>query len=483
MKKMIESSRTSFGSGTPKPLTEGMRLANGKWKNCTRAVVESYKKTHNGKMPPENILATTATVLENTRNQIARMNETTKQMNLGNFVDYGFGIITAVMPALIANEIVSVQPLKARTGEVFYLSYSYGSNKGNVKAGQTAISPFTGPEQNPAYTSEQVPNEYLGMVESATKKFEANLSYGPVVPGSVEVTVGTDVLVDNGLGTLQVKSGTLSLNTAKSKIDYVSGTMVIETTADIPDATTVAAKYNFSYGNQDVGANIPELNIDLGSTTISSVTRSLRARWIFDSAFELQNVHGVNVDDEIAAALAAEIRNEIDGEIMTDLFNQAAAGSSVFTWSKTAPAGVAYVDHKDTFVDLIIRMNNAIFADTKRAEGTFIICGMDVASLIEAIPGRFIPNNEGVKAGPHIIGTLDNRWTIIKNPYYGPRDFVVGHRGNTYLESGYIYAPFLPLYTTQTVMLDDFVNRKGIRTIYGKKLLNPKFYAKGKIVD
>jgi hypothetical protein len=456
-------------------MNEGMALANGKWKKYMSALTEGYKKTHGGKAPNSNLLATTAIMLENTQQAITRMDETTRVVNLGNFVDYGFGVITAIMPALVANEIVSIQPLKGRSGEVFFLDFKYGSNKGNITQGDSMISPFTGANPDTTYTGEKVPHEQLGTSAAGETALNGNLSFTPVVPGTVIIEAGTLSLRDDRAGNIVNQAGTVT-----GQVNYSSGRVELTGLGD-PEAS-VSASYQFSYGNMDVGGNIPEMTVDLGSTTISSVTRSLRSRWLFDAAFELQQVHGINADEEIATAMAAEVRHEIDGEIMNDLWNQGnAGGGKIWAWSNTAPTGVAYIDYKDTFVDKLIEMSNAIFMDTKRAEGNYIVAGINVCSLIESMPGRFVPNGEALKAGPHITGTLDGRWKIIKNPFYSPNNFVVGYKGTSYLEGGYVYAPFLPLFTTPTVMLDDFVNRKGVRTIYGKKMLNDKFYAKGTI--
>ena len=117
----------------------------------------------------------------------------------------------------------------------------------------------------------------------------------------------------------------------------------------------------------------------------------------------------------------------------------------------------------------------------RQAEGNFVVAGINVSSLIESLGARFVPNKGGLKAGPHVIGTLDGRWTIVKNPFYPPDSFVVGYKGQSYLEGGYVYAPYIPLYTTPAVMLDDFVSRRGVMTSYGKKMLNPHFYARGVI--
>lgn len=465
-------------------LTEGQLLATGKWSKYMTGLTEGYKRKHNGAEPSPNLLATTALMLENTQNMITRMDETTKVVNLGNFVDYGFGVITAIMPALVANEVVSVQPLKGRSGEVFFLDFKYGSNKGAIKKGSSMISPLTGANADTTYSGQEVSQEEVGTLEIAAGESvkEFSLSYTPVTPGTLEISGGTFTLKDDGAGRIVTDNGTSNLVAGtNSTIDYATGAVKL-TFTKVDAEATISTQYGFSYGNMEVGGNIPTADIDLTSTTISTVTRSLAARWLFDAAFELQQVHGINADEEIATAMAAEVRHEIDGEILNDLHVQAKAGNTEFTWSKTAPQGVAYVDYKDTFVDTLIQMSNAIFSDTKRAEGNFIVAGINVSSIIESMPGRFVPSADSVKAGPHVIGTLDGRWKVIKNPFYNADSFVVGYKGTSYLEGGYIYAPFLPLFTTPTVMLDDFVNRKGVRTIYGKKMLNPHFYAKGKIV-
>ena len=462
-------------------MQEGLQLANGKWAAYTEALVKGYKNRHNGVAPSSDLLSTTAIMLENTQTYINRMDETTKVVNMGNFVDYGFGVITAVMPALVANEIVSVQPLKGRSGEIFYLSFVYGTNKGGIKKGESMISPFTGANADTTYSGENVSEEVAQLGDETTEQnISFSLSWAPVVPKTVTIEGGNFTLTDDGNGKIITKDGTSNLVLGDgSTINYETGEVKLKFTSTTQ--STLAADYYFAFGNMDIGGQIPEVDLDLKSTTISTVTRSLRARWLFDSAYELQQVHGINADEEISAALAAEIRHEIDGEIMNDLLAQASAGAQEFVWSKTAPYGVSFIDYKDTLVDLFIQMSNAIFNDTKRAEGNFIICGINVSSIVESMGGRFVPSADGMKAGPHIVGVLDGRWKIIKNPFYPADSFVVGYKGQSYLEGGYVYAPYLPLYTTPTVMLDDFVNRKGVRTIYGKKILNKNFYAKGRI--
>lgn len=462
--------------------TEGLELAKSKkWIKYTEAITEGYKKSHNGKEPEANLLATTAVLLENTHKLINRMDETTRVVNLGNFVDYGLGIVTAVMPSLVANEVVSVQPLKARTGEIFFLNFKYGNTKGNISAGDYMNSALTGPSSDTTYSSQEVSGEEFGsgsVTESAVA-VTGNLSYLPVAKGTVEISDGTHTYVDDGAGSLALKDSVFA-NFVSGTVDYATGLVTLNFSS-LEEALTFVANYNFDFTNQDVGANIPSVDVELASTSITTVARKLRARWLFDAAFELQQTHGIDADAELSTALASEIRHEIDGEILNDLLNVAAAGGVTYTWSKTAPSGVSYIDHKDTLVDLFIQMSNAIFQDTKRAEGNFIVAGINVCSIVESLGHRFKPDSDATKAGPHCIGTLDGRWKVYKNPFYNSDQFVVGYKGTSYLEGGYVYAPYLPVYTTPTVMLDDFVNRKGVATRYGKKVINTKFYAKGQI--
>jgi hypothetical protein len=456
-------------------LNEGLELARSKWSKYINAVVEGYKRTHKGNAPEPNLLATTAVMLENTKGMIQKMDETTRVVNLGNFVDYGFGIITALMPSLVANEIVSVQPLKARSGEIFFLDFRYGSTKGNIQAGSSMISPITGSGSDTTYSSESVSGETLGVFGAAQTVLNGNLSYLPVAPGTVKLSDGTNNFVDNGVGGI---TGT-GLNTAQSSVNYATGAVKLTYNSAPANGTNVIGTYNFQYTNQDVDSTIPEVNIELTSQTITTVARKLRARWLFDAAFELQQTHGIDADAELSTALASEVRHEIDGEIMNDLLASANAGGVQFSWSKVPSANVAMIDWKDTFVDTLIRMSNAIFQDTKRAEGNFLVAGINVCSVIESLGGRFVPDTTGPKAGPHLVGVLDGRWKIYKNPFYPTNEFLVGYKGQSYLEGGYVYAPYLPLYTTPTIMLDDFVNRKGVATRYGKKMLNTHFYCKG----
>jgi hypothetical protein len=106
-----------------------------------------------------------------------------------------------------------------------------------------------------------------------------------------------------------------------------------------------------------------------------------------------------------------------------------------------------------------------------------------VSSIVETLPGFVatpgLPN--GLTKGVFMAGTLNGRWSMFKDPFYDDDKWLMGYKGSTFLEAGYIYSPYIPLYTTPLIVLDDFIGRKGMASQYGKKTVNPRFYAKGQI--
>lgn len=458
-------------------IERGLVLAeSAQWKDHTTALREGYK-ARNGVSAPEHIVSTTAILLENTNEYMQRMDETTRVVNMGNFVDYGFDVITAVVPNLIAQDLVSVQPLNAKHGAIFYLNYLYGSNKGQIKQGEVYNDPFTGVEGNFNYTGELIDGESLGLGDGTKTTFTTNLAYTPVRPGSVVIGSGSVTATDTGTGEL------VGVGISGGTIDYKTGAVSV-TFASAPAVDVIpSAVYNYNMDLSDVG--VPQVDLDLKSVSIEAFPRKIRARWLLDAAFELQKTKGIDAESELVVALSSEIKHEIDGEMLNDIYKLAALTG--FTWDAKNPGGgLAYTDWKKTFIDLLTEMSNAVFKATKRIGANFIVAGLNVCNIIESLgTEHFVPASlsQGQVNGPHFIGTLQNKYRVYKNPFYGDNNFLMGYKGSSYLDAGYVYAPYMPLYATPTTVLDDFVFRKGLATSYGKLMLNNKLYAKGTITN
>ncbi|AMM44833.1 major capsid protein [Bacillus phage SP-15] len=196
----------------------------------------------------------------------------------------------------------------------------------------------------------------------------------------------------------------------------------------------------------------------------------------------MQRDYGVDINTALVSQIAAEIKHEIDGEIMNDLVVQAGATQAPLTFDTKAPTGVSLKDHYEGFYNKIIEASNAIFAATKRASATFIVVGTGTANVVESL-SNFKPAGTLNPVGPHLAGYLNGTIPVYKNPYYAADTFLVGYKGQGLFDAGYVYSPYQPVMTTSLVMLDDFVGRRGFATSYGKKMVNSKLYAKGQIIQ
>jgi hypothetical protein len=156
------------------------------------------------------------------------------------------------------------------------------------------------------------------------------------------------------------------------------------------------------------------------------------------------------------------------------------------SWPLTPSTGVSWTEHKISFNDILIRASNNVFQLTRRGAPNWIICGLEVSSVIESLP-NFKPSDAmQTPNGVIFAGVLGGRWRIYKDPYNidgtaSQKNYLVGYKGSTFLEAGYVYAPYIPFYTTPSVVLDDFVVRKGMATQWGKRKVNGRFYSRGQV--
>lgn len=460
-------------------LNRGISLSESRrWAPYTKAIREGYR-AKNGHDIPDNIVATTATLLENTYNYAARMDETTRTVNLGSFVDYGFEVISAVVPNLIANEIVSVQPLNAKFGSIFYLQYLYGNDKGAIQKGAVMNSPFTGTNGFTEFTGETVDGEVLGVGDGTKKDFSTILAYTPVRSKSAAIMVGTVALAyvstSDGVDTYASSDSAFT-----ATINLATGAVAVTATSAPGVGTKIVATYDYNMDQTETGFS--QVDLDLQSISVEAKPRKIRARWLLDAAYELTKMKGIDAESELVIAMSSEIKHEIDAEMLNKLYQL--AGHTGYEWDAQMPAGsgISYIDYKRTIIDTLTEMSNDIFQSTKRIGANFIVGGINFCNIVETLPEFASAGLAGGQVnGPHFIGTLAGKWKVYKNPFYNADVFVLGYKGASYLDAGFVYAPYMPLYATPTQVLDDFIFRKGLATSYGTVMLNNMLYAKGSI--
>jgi hypothetical protein len=410
--------------------------------------------------------------------------ESVRVHNIGNFDKFAYPLIRLVYPSLITNEIVTVQPMAGPTSLVFYLDFVFGTNKGQILGGQTAFDAIAGPLDTRTYSSEDVIGETYSFTGAST--LTINLAFTPVRPGTVKIDTGTlenTTATDDGAQTISGNIG--GINISSGSINYATGQ--ISLTLASAFTGTILVSYVF---DSEANDKIPEYELQITSSVVTARTRKLKVRWSLEAAQQANALHGIDLENELVGAIAQQIKFEIDRETINNLFNIAAAGTT--TWSKTVPAGISWTEHKLSLVDAFIDASNLIYLATKRAQANFIIASTGVATIIESLP-TFIPNPGALQTqgttGVVKIGVLQNRWVVYKDPFLGQnlpsgqRDIaIVGYKGASWNDAGYLYSPYILPYLTPTVVLDDFVGRKGIATQYGTKVINPRFYARVQVV-
>jgi hypothetical protein len=133
----------------------------------------------------------------------------------------------------------------------------------------------------------------------------------------------------------------------------------------------------------------------------------------------------------------------------------------------------------------IQRVSNKIHQKTMRGGANFLVCSPDVATILESIPG-YAADTNGDKMqfamGVQKVGLLNSRFTVYKNPYMTENLILLGYRGSQFLETGAVYAPYIPLIMTPLVYdPTNFTPRKGVMTRYAKKMVRPEFYGTIKV--
>ena len=285
--------------------------------------------------------------------------------------------------------------------------------------------------------------------------------------------------------------------------------------AGSPDGDTLVVpsfESDFGAGSGSPGnpsPEIPEIDIKVEAVPVVAQTRKLRARWSPELAQDLNAYHSLDAEVELTQILSEQIALEIDREILNDLLTQASAanyywsrspgkfvnketGSSVTSGGLTPPVFRGTVrEWYETLIETIIDVANQMHRKTLRGAANFIVVSPDVATILEASvmykPVYTIDGSGQVGSmtiGAEKVGSLSNRFTVYKDPYFPRNKVLVGYKGSAYLESGYVYAPYVPLIVTPTIFApEDFTPRKGVMTRYGKKMVRADFFGTVTCID
>lgn len=443
----------------------------------------------------------TAVLLENQR----LMNEaSTDTGDVAQFKRISIPLVRRIYPQLIANKIVSVQPLLGPTGLVYYLRFRYGSDKGATRG--ASKSGFPGDDANSLmqladgtanldifYSSQFVQNETVEDAGAAASVTYSALEHTPILSGTVTGTVydGSAVAVQNftvsgstlvftpiGAPTDKIDSATIDLTTGVITASWVDGSG-----AAAPGPHKLVVNYEY---NMECNQDLPEINLVVESEEIAAKTRKLKAVWSYEAQQDLRSQHNLDAEAELTAVLAQEINLEIDREVLTDLRNNA---GTVSAWDFNTALGDTIKEKYESLYVKVVEISNVIHRKTLRGGANWLVTSPEVASIFETATAGFAPAPSETftsSLGVQYVGTVNNRWRLYKDPLFPSNQVLMGYKGDSYMDSGYFYCPYVPLTQTPVVLdPESFCPRKGILTRYGKKLLREgsKFYARLSIAN
>jgi hypothetical protein len=340
------------------------------------------------------------------------------------------------------------------------------------------------------------------------------------VTALTKVTVSTGSLPNldiNGVRAFEIRSGSgadsvtyLPLFTKTNASDTQVTFLVAASAAQMATASVLYqlqpvdnARGDFEDANPTLNASnspsitIPEFNVQMRSEPIVAKTKKLKAQWTPEFAQDLNAYHSLDAEAELTSMMSEYVSLEIDMEILDMLIENApiteywsAKSNEVWNGSSFSvlPSGSAFFNTQgqwfQTLGTKVQKVSNEIHRRTLRGGANFMVVSPTVATVLESIPG-YAANTDGSTMGKGFafgvqkVGALNSRFTVYKNPYMTENLILMGYRGSQFLETGAVYAPYIPLIMTPLVYdPETFTPRKGLMTRYAKKMVRPEFYGK-----
>jgi hypothetical protein len=241
------------------------------------------------------------------------------------------------------------------------------------------------------------------------------------------------------------------------------------------------------YKNLEFEDRIGEVSFDLMSVTVSVTERKLRAQWSPEMAQDVAAFHNIDAEAELTALLSEQVAAEIDREILRDLRKGAAWNLrwDYNGWKRLGGSAVPYTqkDWNQTLITAINQISAQIHKSTLRGGANWIVVSSEISAIFDDLEyfhvSNAAPEQDQYNMGIERVGTLAGRYQVFRDPYFPPNQVLMGHKGTSLLDTGYIYAPYVPLQLTPTMYNPfNFTPIKGIMTRYAKKMVNNRFYGR-----
>ena len=272
-----------------------------------------------------------------------------------------------------------------------------------------------------------------------TKDFAFTLKYPPVNLRSVTIKLADEsvTLVDDGKGNLLGVGG-------KGSINYETGAVSVSFDNAPADGVAILADYATNFEAQ---TEIPTISSGFDSMTVVARTYALRTDIGLFKSYAMSRRFGINVEETIAQDLTQELTTEVSNNVVMKAY---LAAQGVTTWDKTAPAGVSYTEHKLTFFDALAQAESEILKNAGRSGGqTALIAGVKAAAIIRTLPGFQPADGLNAVLGTHYFGMLDGK-PVLRSVVLPENEVLLVSKGASMFDASVVYAPYLPLFVTNT---------------------------------
>ena len=525
-----------------------------------------------------------AVLLENQAKELLREASSMAAGDVEGFAAVAFPIVRRVFGGLIANDLVSVQPMSLPSGLIFFLDFTtaesqlgatadtsvYGGNvvgsqiTGGVNLGDLADDRGAGGHYNMgnAHASAhfsasvalaRISNDAIGgssTIADLSDALKRVIRYDADVlalPGTTELTItridstGLDALKARGLDTGRlagVEITTSLVGIADTEPGHIRRlTQIIDdelvlvcvgddaainagadldlrfpikdelgATTNVPGGVVAGIPMHLEEpsprlggGSEAVTADkntIAEIDIKVDSIAVTAQTKKLKAKWSPELGQDLNAYHNLDAEVELTGILSEQIALEIDRELLFELVNGATAGTrywsrapGLFVDSSGAETGAnsaapdftgTVSEWYETLIETINDVSAQIHRKTLRGGANFVVCSPEVANILEFTSGfraSVTADQDRGTIGAVKAGSLSKKFDVYVDPYFLRNVLLVGRKGSSFLESGFVYAPYVPLQVTPTIFgTEDFVPRKGVMTRYAKKMVRPDMY-------
>ena len=447
--------------------------------NTNLVLENSYKKMVENKSLPAHWLDNTILSEE-----VIEEADLQKSGAVGDYVipKVMFPVIRRVIPELIANKLVSVQPLTAPTGVIYYITYKYSNDKGGVKAGTEAS--FNANQTDPAYSTYYT-SEKFGPYKVGNTKDEKAAELISFLGDDAKVVAtykrieifnkesGKALLVKNvGTGTNEIIFKSEDGGTDLAKLNLTDGSIDIEAAA----LTAIGASEEtelevFIVYNQEGTSHIPSMQFDIEHMDVSTTERKMKMSWTKEAEQDMQAYHKINVEQELVKVSSVQTNYEIDREIVSkidDLVISDLAKGFDWTDDDTNNAKGNYLDRHRALAQKLYLITTRIAQYNRIAPGDWAVVNPRVASVLQMLPDWKVGEINSNKSTFYNAGLLGSgAVSVYVDPNRMEDDITVGYKPkDTTYGAGLVYSPYANWMSSTVINPDNFNSVRGTFSRY-----------------